>query len=75
MGKKSGNQYPAIRAMLAARRMTYDELCGELEIAKTTLLDKLCGRSEFKLSEAKMIYDRFFAGEDMREVFRRDCDA
>lgn len=57
---------------MAKRRLESSALAELLKLHRNSIYNKLYGRSDFTVSEAFSIHDRFFPDVDMRFLFTRN---
>ena len=64
-------EYPELIGEMAKRGVKQTAIARMLGITPRTLYGKLSGESDFKLSEANKIHERFFPDVDKDTLFRR----
>lgn len=66
--------YPELVSGLARNSITKTKVAEALGISPRTLYSKLVGNTEFTLSEANIIQNRFFPDVEMDDLFRQADD-
>lgn len=62
--------YPNLRAEMARKRVTIKMLADELNVTQSTMCAKL-GTDRLKVSEAKVINDKFFPENEFSYLFEQ----
>lgn len=60
----------ALKKALKENNITLRKLANEIKIPYSTLNDKITGRTEFSLKEAKLIHEKYFPNYSMYELFK-----
>lgn len=63
--------YPNLQIEMLRNKITQEDIAEALHLSRAGVNKKMTGKSEFKLSEAFLIADRFFPGQDIRYLFQR----
>lgn len=63
--------YPNMQMEMRRNKVTQEDIAKALQMSRAGVNKKMTGKSEFKLSEAFQIADRFFPGLDVRYLFQR----
>lgn len=65
--------YPNLQMEMLRNKITQEDIAEALHLSRAGVNKKMTGKSEFKLSEAFLIADRFFQGLDVRYLFQREA--
>lgn len=63
--------YPNLQMEMLRNKITHEDIAEALHLSKAGVSKKMAGKTDFKLSEAFQIADRFFPGQDIRYLFQR----
>lgn len=59
-----------LKKALKERNITLKKLAKDINIPYSTLNDKIAGRTEFSLKEAKTIHEKYFSDFSMYDLFK-----
>lgn len=63
--------YENLKALLAAKGISYETLARLLNVHRDTIANKINGESEFTYGQAELIQETLFPEYNIRYVFRR----
>ena len=70
-GQEVKEMYENLKALLAAKGISYEVLARLLGVHRDTVTNKLNGESEFTYGQAEVIQETLFPEYNIRYVFRR----
>jgi hypothetical protein len=69
--KGGGKMYPNLEAEIARKAITKTELADTIEMPRTTFTQKISGKFEFTVAEAKRIQERVFPEYSLEYLFKK----